>query len=109
MEWLFLSCHNCWIVCRPVKDDDHPFLAYSPITSIEGSSEPFRAFIGAMLSVIKGVPVEPSSFDPGMEVDSVIEEDEERGSLPEHDLGDSSGGSSSKGTDCNGSSGDSWA
>jgi len=77
MEWLFLSCHNYWIVCRLVKDND----AYSPITSIKDSSEPFRAFIGAMLSVIKDVPVEPSAFDPGMELDRVIEDDEERGSL----------------------------
>ena len=29
MGWLFLSCHNCWIVCRFVRDDDHPYLAYS--------------------------------------------------------------------------------
>ncbi|SRR6266550_1422027 len=67
MEWLFLSCHNYWIVCRLVKDEDHPFLAYSPITSIENSSEPFQAFLGAILSVIKGVAVVPSTFDPDME------------------------------------------
>ena len=29
MEWLFLSCHNYWIVYRFVRDDDHPYLAYS--------------------------------------------------------------------------------
>ena len=30
MEWSFLSCHNYWIVCRFVRDDDHPYdLAYS--------------------------------------------------------------------------------
>jgi len=92
MEWLFLSCHNYWIVYRLVKDDDHPFLAYSLITSIEDSSEPFRAFFGAILSVIKGVAVEPSPFNPDMELDIIIEED---------DIGDSSGaypGSSSTGT-----------
>ena len=100
MEWLFLSCHNYWIVCRLVKDDDHPFLAYSPITSIENSSEPFRAFLGAILSVIKGVAVAPSTFDPYMELDTVIEDDEDSGVLPEC-IDDSSGaypGSSNTGT-----------
>ena len=84
-----------------MKDDDHTFLAYSSITSIEDSSEPFRAFLGAILSVIKGVPVEPSAFNPDMELDTIIEEDEDLGPLPEDDTGDSSGvypGSSSKGT-----------
>ena len=50
-----------------MKDDDHPFLAYSPIISIENSSEPFQAFLGAILSVIKGVAIVPSTFDPDME------------------------------------------
>jgi len=99
MEWLFLSCHNYWIVCRLVRDDEHPFLAYSPMISIEDSSEPFRAFLGAILSVIKDVSVEPSAFDLDMELDTIIEEDE--GPLPEDDVHDSSGaypGSLSEGT-----------
>jgi hypothetical protein len=100
-EWLFLSCHNYWIVCRLVKGD-HPFLAYSPMISIEGSSEPFRAFLGAILSVIEDVSVEPSTFNPLMELDTIIEEeDEDPGPLPEDDAGNGSGeyqGSSSKGT-----------
>ena len=85
-------------MCRLVKDDDHPFLAYSPLTSIEDSSELFRAFLGATLSVIKGVPVEPSSFNPDMELDSIIGEDEDRGPLPEGDCSGVYPGSSSKGT-----------
>src|SRR5882757_9201571 len=36
--WLFLTCHNYWIVCRLVRDDDHPFLAYSPRNYIEPST-----------------------------------------------------------------------
>ena len=62
MEWLFLTCLNYWIVCRLVRDDIHPYLAYSSEISIEDSSEPFRAFLGAILSVDKGIPVEPSVF-----------------------------------------------
>ena len=50
MEWLFLSCHNYWIVCRLARDadDSHPYLAYSPEITIKDSSEPFRAFLGAI-------------------------------------------------------------
>lgn len=97
MEWLFMSCHNYWIVCRLVKDDDHPFLAYSPMTSIEDSSEPFRAFLGAILSLTDGV----SKFDTSMELDTIIEEDEDQGPLPQDDIGNGSGAyrsSPSKGT-----------
>ena len=99
MEWLFLTCHNYWIVCRLVRDDDHPFLAYSPKISIEDSSEPFRAFLGAILSVVKGAPIEPSTFSPDMQLDTIME-DEDEGPLPEGDI-DGSGaytGSSSNGS-----------
>jgi hypothetical protein len=87
---MFLTCHNYWIVCRLVRDDDHPYLAYSPLTSIEDSSEPFRAFLGAILSVIKGVSVDPSEYSPDMELD-VINEEHDDGPLPEHDIDDGSG------------------
>jgi len=90
MEWLFLSCHNYWIVCRLVRDDDHPYLAYSPEISIEDSSEPFRAFLGAILSVVKDVPVERSTYSSDMELDN-IEEEEDDGPLPEDDIDDDSG------------------
>jgi hypothetical protein len=103
MEWLFLSCHNYWIVCRLVKDDNHPFLAYSPLTSIENTSEPYRAFLGAILSDIKGIAVAPSPFNPDMELDSVVEEDKDKvpGIPPQDDIDHGSGGfpdSSSTGT-----------
>jgi hypothetical protein len=99
MEWLFLTCHNYWIVCRLVRDDDHPFLAYSPKISIKDSSEPFRAFLGAILSVLKGAHIEPSTFNPDMQLDTIIEDTDE-GPLPEDDIDDHSGaypGGSSKG------------
>jgi|SRR6266852_2409652 len=83
MEWLFLTCHNYWIVCRLVKDDNNPFLAYSPKISIEDSSEPFRAFLGAISSVMKGAHIEPSTFNPDMQLDTVIEDtDDNSGAYP---------------------------
>lgn len=90
MEWLFLSCHNYWIVCRLVNDDDHPYLAYSPEISIKDSSEPFRAFLGAILSVSKGVPVEASAYSSDMQLDT-IEEEIDDGPSPEDDIGYGSG------------------
>ena len=90
MEWLFLSCHNYWIVCRLVKDDDHPYLAYSPEISIKDSSEPFRAFLGAILSVVEDVPVEASAYSSNVQLDT-IEEEEEDGPSPEDDFDDGSG------------------
>ena len=77
MEWLFLSCHNYWIVCRLVKDPDHPYLVYSEKISINHSSEPFRAYLGAILSVIKCVSVEPSENTPALELDPISEAEEE--------------------------------
>ncbi|KAH9074821.1 hypothetical protein EDB83DRAFT_2672416 [Lactarius deliciosus] len=74
MEWMFLTCHNYWIVCRLVSDDDNPFLAFSPMFSIEGSSEPFRAFLSAILSVLTGAPVQASEFNPTMVLDIIPEE-----------------------------------
>ncbi|KIL58963.1 hypothetical protein M378DRAFT_27259 [Amanita muscaria Koide BX008] len=65
MEWLFLTCHNYWIVCRLVRDDVHPFLAYSPMINIEDSS--------------------PSEFNPHMAFDTIVE-----GPSPEHDIYDGS-------------------
>ena len=90
MEWLFLTCHNYWIVCRLVRDDNHPYLAYSPKISVEDSSEPFRAFLGAILSVVKGVPVESSVYSPDIQLDT-IEEDGDDGPLPEGDINGDSG------------------
>jgi hypothetical protein len=100
MEWLFLTCHNYWIVCRLVRDDDHPFLAYSPKISIKDSSEPFRAFLGAILSVLKDAHIQPSTFNPDMQFDTIIEDTDE-GRLLEDDVDDHPGaypGSSNKGS-----------
>ena len=42
--------------------------------TIKDSSEPFRAFLGAILSVVKDVPVERSVYCSDMELD-IIEDD----------------------------------
>jgi hypothetical protein len=86
-EWLFLTCFNYWIVCRLVRDDRHPYLVYSPGISIQESSKPFRAFLGAILSVVKDVPVESSAYNTNMELDTIEEEQP----LPEDDIDDGSG------------------
>ena len=52
--------------------------------SIQDSSVPFRAFLGALLSVVEDMHVERSEFTPGMQLD-IIPEDEDPGVLPEHD------------------------
>ena len=88
MEWLFFSCHNYWIVCRLVRDDNHPYLAYSPEITMKDSSEPFRAFLGAVLSVVKDVPVERSAYSSNMKLDIIKEDD---GPSPEDDIDDDSG------------------
>ena len=64
MEWLFLTCHNYWIVLRLVKGGRKPpFLAFSPLITMEDSSVPFRAFLGAVLSVVTGGVVGASVFN----------------------------------------------
>ena len=64
-------------MCRLVKDDDHPYLAYSPIISIKDSSEPFRAFLGAILSVVKDFPVERSAYNSDLKLDIIVEEEDD--------------------------------
>lgn len=44
---------------------------------MENSSVPFRAFFGAILSVVKGEVVEASVFDSSIEFDIIGEEEEE--------------------------------
>ena len=83
-----------------MKDDKHPYLAYSPGISIQESSEPFRAFLGAILSTFKDKPVESSAYNLNDRLDT-IEEEQDDGPLPEDDI-DGSGeyaGSSTGGTD----------
>ena len=92
MEWLFLTSHNHWIVCRLVNDPHNPFLAYSPSISIEDSSVPFRALLGAMLSVYNSVSVPASVLSPGvLGHDGTPEGDQVDGSVAEDDTDDSSG------------------
>jgi hypothetical protein len=73
-----------------VRDDDNPYLVYSPGISIQESSEPFRAFLGAILSVVKNVPVKSSIYNPNIELDTIGEEQGD-GPLPEDDIDDGSG------------------
>ena len=73
-----------------MRDDNHPYLAYSPEFTIKDSSEPFRAFLGAILSVVRDVPVEGSTYSSDMELDA-IEEEEDDGPLPEDDIDNDSG------------------
>ena len=56
--------------------------------SIKDSSEPFQAFFGVILSVVKDVPVErtSSSYSSDMELDIIKEEDDAL--LPEDDIDD---------------------
>jgi hypothetical protein len=81
MEWLFLTCHNNWIVCRLVRDD---FLAYLV-------SKTHRCLFEALLSVVEDMHVERSEFT---QLD-IIPEDEDPGVLPEHDIDSGSEYSSS--------------
>lgn len=50
-------------------------LAYSPMLHIANSSIPFRAYLGALLSIVKGLPVAPPIFS----IDNILE------TLPEAD------------------------
>jgi hypothetical protein len=51
---------------------------YSPMLSIEGSSQPFQAFLGAILSVIKGVSVEASP-NSSVKLDEIEEKGGDKG------------------------------
>jgi hypothetical protein len=59
------------------------------------SSVPFRAFLGAILSVVKGEVVEASTFDDGQTLDTINEEEGPpgpSGSNPNPDPDNGSGG-----------------
>jgi hypothetical protein len=73
-----------------VRHHGHCFLVYSPRISIEDSSEPFRALLGAILSVIKDVPVKQNEFNPALQFDLIVEE-KITDPLPEDDIKDQSG------------------
>ncbi|KAH9053359.1 hypothetical protein EDB87DRAFT_1708889 [Lactarius vividus] len=90
MEWLFLMCHNNWIVCCLISHKDNPFLAFSPMFNIEGSSQLFWVFLGAIFSVLKGTPIQASKFNPPLVLDTILEEGG-GGSSSEDDNDDTSG------------------
>ena len=92
MEWLFLTCHNSWVAFRLVSGGPNtkPFLAYSPVFTIQDSSEPFRALLGAVLSVKTGVSVQESAYHPYTDL-GIIDEEVDDGPLPEDDIDDGSG------------------
>ncbi|KAF9529020.1 hypothetical protein CPB83DRAFT_295730 [Crepidotus variabilis] len=75
IEWLFLICQNSWIIFRPVNNNDHPFLVYSPLIELKNLSEPplNRAFLGAIFAGVNGVDVEPSVFQVGIKLKAVEE------------------------------------
>ena len=56
-------------------DDNHPYLAYSPEITIKDLSDPSRAFLGAVLSAVKDVPVERSAYGSDMKLDIIKNEE----------------------------------
>ena len=93
---LFRSCYNYWIICHLVRGDDgKAFIAYSPMLSLEDSTKPFQALLGAILSVKHQVPVQTSTFNPDMELDD-ISDDGDTGNVPLSDVIDNSLGESSR-------------
>ena len=62
LEWLFLTCHNLWIMFHLTRVNNERVLVYSPILNIHNSSIPFCACLGAVLSEVRNFPVEPTTF-----------------------------------------------
>jgi hypothetical protein len=91
LQWLFLTCHNFWIIFRLTKVGDDMILAYSPMLDISSSSIPFRAYLGAVLSAVRGFPVNPTVITVGTILDTLPEEDEGEDSTPEDMDDDGSG------------------
>ena len=50
-------------------------LVYSPVLDIANSSIPFRALLGAVLSVVREFPVEATTFPADAILDTFPEED----------------------------------
>lgn len=93
LEWLFLTCHNSWMVFRLTKVGDERVLAFSPMIEISNSSIPFRAILGALLSVVQDVAVKPTILpvNATMDIFPEDEHEEESGSSSENDYDDGSG------------------
>jgi hypothetical protein len=96
LEWLFLTCHNSWVVFRLTKVGNERVLAYSPMIDISNSSLPFRTFLGATLSVIRNIPVRPTVLPVNAIMDMLPEDErnEERDAEPSDDDSDDESGSS---------------
>jgi hypothetical protein len=95
-----MTTHDLLDRVSSCQDGYHPFLAYSSKISIKDSSERFRALLGAILLVLKGAHIEPSTFNPDMQLDTFIEDIDEGPLLEDNDIDDNSGaypGSSIKG------------
>jgi hypothetical protein len=58
---------------------------------MKNSSEPFRAFLGAILSVHKGIPVPASALNTDMGPFITVTEEDGNGHLPEDDTNDGTG------------------
>ena len=84
------------------KVGDERVLAYSPMIDI---SDPFRAYLGATLSVIRNIPVRPTALPVNAIMDTLPEDErhEEEDAEPSNDDSDNESGSytpSSNGTGC---------
>jgi hypothetical protein len=77
LEWLFLTSHNSWIVFRLTKILDETILVYSPMIDMKNSSAPFRAYFGALLSIVKNIPAKPTIYPTGLVLDMFPEEEED--------------------------------
>jgi len=86
-----LSCHNYWIVLRLVGGGEPPFMAFSPQITMEDTSVPFRAFLGAILSVAKRGVVEARAFSDSQILDTIDEEEDEEGYPSTSDADNGSG------------------
>ncbi|KAH9051443.1 hypothetical protein EDB87DRAFT_1547880, partial [Lactarius vividus] len=73
-----------------ISHKDNPFLAFSPMFNIEGSSQPFQVFLGTIFSVLKGTPIQASKFNPPLVLDTILKEGG-GGSSSEDDNDDASG------------------
>jgi hypothetical protein len=74
-------------VFRLTTVGDERVLAYSPVIDISNSSIPFRAFLGAILSVIRNIPVRPTVLPVNAIMDMLPEDerDEEEPSVDDYD------------------------
>jgi hypothetical protein len=85
LEWLFLTCHNLWIVFRLTMVNNKRVLAYSPMLDIDNSSIPFRAYLGAVLSADGDFAVEHTIVPVDVTLDASPEEDDAEDPPPDDD------------------------